>query len=100
MPDPEKGNLGPMSYAETDTEGKFRLSLHGVDGKFGAVLGWHRVVLQDFKALNSRDAVPVAPRFAPGFGIGSTTPIFVEVKPDSTNFEIDLAKYRNAGPKN
>lgn len=92
MPDPEKGNFGPMSFAETDSEGQFRMTLYGSEASQGVVLGWHRVVLQDFKALNSRDE-PIAPRFGPEYGIGSTTPIFVEVRSDTTTIEIDLDKH-------
>jgi hypothetical protein len=45
QPDGLKGNKGPTSFANTDGEGKFRLKTF--DGRDGAVVGAHRVVLAD-----------------------------------------------------
>jgi len=92
MPDPEKGTFGPASVGESDSLGQFRLSVHGTAGNNGAVIGWHRVVLMDFKALNSRDT-PINPRFDTIFGMAATTPIFLELKADQTEYKIELSDF-------
>lgn len=91
LPDPEKGTQGPMSSAETSAEGSFQLELYGDVPKPGVVVGWHRVTVQDFKALNSRDN-PIPPRFGTELGFAGSTPITVEISKDTKSVVIDLDK--------
>lgn len=93
MPDPEKGNMAEMSFAETDAEGKFTLSFSGKDETPGAAVGQHRVVLWDFAAMNTRDSEAIAPRFGDKFNKPASTPILVEVKAGQQTIDIDLDKY-------
>ena len=45
MPDVLKGTAGPTSQAVTDENGRFQLKT--LDGKTGAVVGWHIIILAD-----------------------------------------------------
>ncbi len=92
MPDPEKGNVAATSTAETDAEGKFTLTWPGT-GKPGAAVGWHRVVLWDYKSINSRDN-PMAPRISDQFNVASKTPIRQEVKSGEQSIELKLETYQ------
>ncbi len=95
MPDPEQLNVGLTSVAETDASGKFVL-VYGTDGQGalpGALVGWHRVVLWDYKAINSRDN-PIDSRISDKFNLASKTPIAVEIKPGLQTVEINLDNYK------
>ncbi|MBX3420355.1 MAG: hypothetical protein KF752_02245 [Pirellulaceae bacterium] len=92
LPDPEKGLSGPLSFADTAADGTFTLQLYGDKQQSGALVGWHRVTLQDFKALNSRDN-PMPPRFGATFGFAASTPIAIEVRPGMESVTIDLNDY-------
>ena len=61
MPDTRAGGKGPSSSATTDAEGKFRLTTQ--DGRDGAVVGRHMVVLVD--AEEERPRQGEAPKKAP-----------------------------------
>jgi hypothetical protein len=92
MPDPEEGNVAATSTAETDAEGKFTLIWPG-SGQPGAAVGSHRVVLWDYKSINSRDN-PIAPRISDQFNVASRTPIRQEVKSGEQNVELKLETYQ------
>ena len=49
LPDPERGTEGPRSTATTDEQGQFRL--HCDDQRDGAVVGFHRIVIEDARAF-------------------------------------------------
>ena len=49
LPDPDRGTIGPRSTAKTDTEGRFRLTCD--DQRDGAVVGFHRVIVQDTRTF-------------------------------------------------
>lgn len=91
MPDPEEGNVAATSSAETDAEGKFTL-MYPSTGKPGAAVGWHRVVLWDYKSINSREN-PMAPRISDLFNQASKTPIRQEVKSGEQTIELKLESY-------
>lgn len=93
FPDPEKGNPAQSSAAETDQAGQFMLVFTGGGGKRGVPVGWNRVVLQDFKAMNSRDN-PIGPRFGPEFSTAFETPIRLEVKQGKQVLNIELRDFR------
>jgi hypothetical protein len=92
LPDPEKGNMAQPSRAETDKEGRFSLVFSGAIDKLGVPVGWNRVVLQDFKAMNSREN-PMEPRFGANFTTAFETPIKLEVKEGKQEFKIELRDY-------
>src|SRR5262245_36844441 len=49
LPDPERGTHGPRSSGRTDAEGRFRLVCD--DEREGAVVGFHRVLVQDVRTF-------------------------------------------------
>jgi hypothetical protein len=81
-PDEVKGTIGPSSVAETDAEGRFSLSyVNPAYGQgSGAVVGWHRVVLQDLRLAESETGQGVPVRFPSDYSMISTTPLEQEVK--------------------
>lgn len=93
FPDPEEGNQAPMSAAETDSEGKFSLVFQGSKQAPGAAIGMHRVVLWDYKSINSRDN-PIPPRFGSSFNNARSTPVRVEVRDGEQVIDLELDKYQ------
>lgn len=59
MPDPGQGTKGPTSAGTTDDQGRFILKCE--DGRAGAAVGWHKVVVNDMKVR-----VPRATRHGAG----------------------------------
>ena len=92
LPDPEQETTGPLSFGDTADDGTFSLQLYGDSPVSGAVIGWHRVTLQDYKSLNSRDK-PVPPRFDQRFGFAGSTPIQIQVLPGMEPVRINLDDY-------
>lgn len=91
LPDPEKGNVADTSTAQTDAEGRFVLT-YSTNGSPGAAVGWHRVVLWDAKAINSRDN-PIDLRISEVFSLAAKTPIRKEVKSGEQNIDLKLEDY-------
>lgn len=99
LPDPDHGTAGPLSAAAADAEGRFRLRCD--DQRDGAVVGWHRVVVEDLLpyAVPRDDkapspAAPVRSRVPPAYGTSAGTPLLVEVKPGRQTVDLDLAGTR------
>lgn len=93
LPDPEKDNLAQISTGITDIDGRFVVRYLN-NGKPGAAVGWHRIVLLDNKVYDRENPQPS--RFDSRFNLAATTPIHVEVKPGKQNLEIDLVDYPRA----
>lgn len=83
------------SSAVTDSQGAFRLRC--VDGQYGAVVGRHRVTIEDLRPYRAprNNEPPVAPeRFAsrvgPSYKSVSQTPLLLDVEPghDALTLEI------------
>jgi hypothetical protein len=89
LPDSIKGNKGPASYATTDASGNFELKSD--NGQVGAVVGPHRVMLEDLKVDRPAQGKPQLnpPRFAAKWSVGTTGPE-VEVKETGEAIEIDV----------
>jgi hypothetical protein len=85
LPDPDRGTSGPRSFGLTDAQGRFRLTCEGE--RDGAVVGFHRVLVQDvrtFPPQRNRQAVgppPVMPRsrVSSRYENASATPLRQEV---------------------
>lgn len=90
IPDVDKGTLGPVAYATTDAEGKFRLEVREKDGatRAGAVVGWHRVILSDQQLAESATGKGVPIRFGADYGRPGATPLQREVKKGTQTIEI------------
>jgi hypothetical protein len=92
MPDPTQGAEGPRSSAFTDPQGRYRLVCD--DGRPGAVVGWHRIVLYD---VELREGPGGQERTRPGVsrvpldcGTAISTSLRYEVKPGAQTHDIDL----------
>jgi hypothetical protein len=95
LPDPDKQTSGPRSVAVTDENGQYRLRCD--DQREGAVLGWHRVLLEDMtlysvsrqdRAGGSRPAL--VSRLSPRYTTATQTPLYFEVKPGTQTIDLDL----------
>ncbi|WP_254512702.1 hypothetical protein [Anatilimnocola floriformis] len=81
-PDAAAGTQGPSSVGETDAEGNFTLACALDSGvKEGAIVGKHRVVLQDLRLSKSETGRGIVQRFSPLHSAVLTTPLVIEVKP-------------------
>jgi hypothetical protein len=92
LPDPEKENFAQAATALTDTQGQFKLKFRGAKEKFGTSVGSNRVVLHDFKAMNSRDN-PMPPRFPNEYTMAASTPISIDVVAGKQTINIEIAKF-------
>ena len=97
LPDPEKENFAQASTALTDAQGKFNLSFNGAKNKFGTSVGVNRVIVHDFKAMNSRDN-PMQPRFPGEYTLAASTPISIDVVVGKQTIDIEIAKFPLKNP--
>jgi len=105
-PDPDKGTSGAGSTATTDADGNFALKFG--DGRPGAIVGHHRVILTDLDVFGTvfvgrgnyrtEDAkggqreTPKQARFAAVNSDLAQTPFRFEVKPGMEPVVIDVKK--------
>ncbi len=95
MPDPDSGTPGGMSTAVTDAQGRFELAYDPVPNTKGAVVGTHRIVLNDFRAENFRGGGrPPRSRISEKFMLAVQTPIIVEVNAGNQEIDIELNEYK------
>ena len=91
MPDPSADTPGGMSTAVTDANGKYELTYDLFPDAKGAVVGKHRVVLNDFAAENFRGAGrPPRSRIEEKYMLALKTPIIVEVKSGPQQIDIEM----------
>src|SRR5262249_46145747 len=93
LPDPGKSTNGPRSTATTDAQGRYRLKTD--QGQDGAVVGWHRVVLSDTKAVQASQEQLAAgktgsSRVAGTYSAANTTPLRFEVSPGKNDIPLDF----------
>lgn len=91
-PDPAKNTNGPISVAETDNDGRFKLMLTDPKGagRPGAVVGWHRVVLNDLRMAASETGEGIPMRLTPEYMGVATTPLEREVTRGKQTIDIDI----------
>lgn len=104
LPDPEKGTQGPISSAATDEQGRFTMVC--ADGRVGAIVGWHRVVITDMNTRlfktpregrleedNKKEKQKAHPNHVPDkFATAAQTPLIKEVKAEKQEMTFDLAR--------
>jgi hypothetical protein len=93
MPDVTRGGKGPTSFATTDSEGRFQLKTF--DGRDGAAVGPHIVILADQEEERPPQGQPV--RKLPRFDSRYTTPaggLTADVQ-DGSPIAIDIPGYRS-----
>jgi hypothetical protein len=96
VPDPQAGTHGPVASATTDEEGRFHLVSQGQQP--GAVIGTHRVVIQDERSLPRAvtDFAKVKPppyrppRLPNVYSNATSTPLRQEVKPGSQTVTLEV----------
>jgi hypothetical protein len=106
IPDPDRGNTGNSASAVTDAQGHYRLR-SPKEGKDGAAVGAHRVVVTDLLMVADFTAVGTAPagggaappgppwskkrRFSAAYGDPARTPLkSAEVRPGKQTLDFDL----------
>ena len=97
LPDSDKGTHGPVSAGITDEEGRFHLLCH--DKRDGAVVGSHRVIIQDARSIPQAvsEATPVRPpppkpsRIPAIYANVANTPLREEVKPGTQTFTLEVS---------
>lgn len=112
MPDANKKTIGPASGGATDDQGHFKLTC--ADGRIGAVVGWHKVVINDMsvrlprtprhgapvddkgKTGNADDAVQKqayqGPRVPDRYTTSGGTPLSIEVKAEKQEITLELKR--------
>jgi hypothetical protein len=99
IPELDKNTNGPTSSGNTDEEGRFRLKSDDKYGKDGAVVGFHRVVVQDTRSIApprhlwadrmKRPATPPS-RISNRYGEALKTPLRQEVKAGPQTITLEL----------
>jgi hypothetical protein len=95
IPQEVQGRTGPFSTGETDSQGKFTLTLveksaDEVKTSPGAVVGRHRVVLTDLRLAESSTGKGVPIRFDQKYSQIGGSPLFQEVKPGKQTLELSV----------
>jgi hypothetical protein len=96
LPDPEQGTHGPRSSGITDAEGRFRLVRD--DERGGAVVGFHRVIIQDTRTFPpprnrwTQNEPPVMPpsRISNRYENATATPLRQEVKAEPQDIILEV----------
>jgi len=92
LPDPAKGTAGPCSRAVTDAQGRYRLRCE--DRRPGAVLGWHRVLIEDLSCYEAdrkeNSPPPARSRVPEKYRSTAGTPLRKQVTSDSQPIDLDL----------
>jgi hypothetical protein len=93
LPDIDAQTTGPVSFAETDAQGKFSLSLRAPNSSEnppGAVVGSHRVVLTDMELAASATGRGVPIRFGPEYSSIASTPLKQVIKEGKQTIELHV----------
>ena len=90
---PDKG--GPSSLAQTDGQGHFQLTCD--DGRRGAILGPHRVLIRDLKVYEgvppgrAAENAPLKPsRIPERYADTYRTPLKIDVRPGQQTIELNV----------
>jgi len=92
MPEPSKDSTAAHSDCITGKDGRFELSYSRDAEIHGAVVGWHRVVLEDIAAQSRGEPRPI--RIPDEYSSSARTPLRMEVKPGPQTFELTVEKKR------
>jgi hypothetical protein len=97
LPDPDKSTHGPRASGKTDAEGRFRLVRD--DQQDGAVVGFHRVLIQDARTFPptrreiaaGKSSVMPPSRISTRYATATDTPLRQEVKAGQQTITLELA---------
>src|SRR5262245_57479367 len=89
LPDPQKDTRGPSSSAVTDGQGRYRLRCNAEQE--GAIVGWHRVVIEDpdEERPSQRQTARKEPR-VPARYTRASTDLQKEVKAGKQTIDLNL----------
>jgi hypothetical protein len=92
MPDTARGGRGPTSFATTDSEGRFQLKTY--DGRDGAAVGPHVVILADQEEERPAQGQPMRkpPRIDSKYATAAGG-LTAEVK-EGTPIVLDIPRYK------
>jgi hypothetical protein len=99
VPDTEKGTRGPPSSGSTDEQGKFDLVCD--DGRGGAVIGFHRVIVKDIRSVpgppnraqgRNKGQGLLPSRISSVYTVATSTPLREEVKAEPQTITLKLTK--------
>jgi hypothetical protein len=87
---PEEGTERlPSSGSMTDEQGHYQLTCENRES--GAVVGKHRVTINAGRSdPNAPKPAKPNPRIPNAYGMASSTPLIIEVKPDQHTYNLDL----------
>jgi hypothetical protein len=90
-PDTDAKTTGPSSVGETDGDGRYTLG-YATKARTGAgaVVGRHRVVLQDLRMAESETGQGVPVRFGKDYSSVLSTPLSFEVKAGEQTIDIPV----------
>ncbi|WP_425619303.1 hypothetical protein NA78x_003041 [Anatilimnocola sp. NA78] len=92
-PDAALGTKGPSSSGQTDAEGRFKLFyVLGEQTGEGAVVGQHRVVIQDQRMGKSETGRGVAIRFGPEYAAILSTPLTTTIQAGEQTLTLKVPK--------
>jgi hypothetical protein len=100
LPDPERGTRGATANCYTDEQGRYTLRTEREDHE-GALVGHHRVIINDIAALPSPGGLPGTDtpksaaqpkknRVQPEYSDPSRTPFRLEVRPGPQTINLEL----------
>jgi len=97
LPDPSGGTTGPASKGVTDAAGRYRLRCE--DQRDGAVIGCHRIVLEDLAVYTAPRDEGAATASAGGvsrvprtYRSAAETPLRAEISPSGGTHDIDIRR--------
>ncbi len=89
LPEPVEGKKAVHSESVTDADGKYSLVYSADAEQKGAVVGMHRVVVEDIAAENTRDQ-NVQIRVNDAYASSAQTPLKFDVKPGEQTIDIPV----------
>ena len=97
LPDPEQGTNGPRCSGITDAQGRFKLVRD--DTGVGAVVGFHRVLVQDMrtfpppreKHVGGKPPVMPPSRLSRRYENSGSTPLRQQVKAETQSITLEVA---------
>jgi hypothetical protein len=93
LPDTMAGNLGAHSECISDADGNYELIYSQDPDTKGALVGFHRVIVEDIAAENAREKRrPI--RISAKYSSSAQTPLSVEVAPGEQTVDLELDRKR------
>lgn len=93
LPDPSRETMGRQASGVTDEAGRYELTYRGTPDRSGTVVGWHKVVIEDYAVENSRQRRRSANLRVPAkYRLASTTPLEVQIHSGPQTVDLHIEK--------